>query len=264
VRAEAIVEVEHRDGHDVVTRLRSDPPLSLRSSGDIVHLVGSGAGPVGGDDLVLRIRVGPGATLTVASVAASMVFPGPDGEVSRLRLEADVAAGGHLAFLPEPQILVRGADHEMRTTIRLGAGASLRWRDETVLGRHHEAGGSLWHRVRVDLEGRPLLRSDLALGPRWPASLGPGGVDGAGAVGTELWVGLDPAAGLAVGPLGSAAQPPADPTAGAAADTPARAERLELGRGAVVVSAVGGSARSVRSGLASAGSLCVRALLVTT
>jgi urease accessory protein len=60
-----------------------------------------------------------------------------------------------------------------------------------VLGRHCEAPGSLLQRLRVDVDGRPLLRNDLALGPRWPGSLGPAGTAGARAVGTVLVVGAE-------------------------------------------------------------------------
>src|SRR5690606_20917682 len=94
-----------------------------------------------------------------------------------------------LRWLPEPTIVVRGSDHRARTSIALAAGAELVWREVVVLGRHAEAAGSLLQRLRVDRAGRPLLRTDLAAGPRWPGSLGPGGVGPAGAVATALVVG---------------------------------------------------------------------------
>lgn len=270
MKATAVIEVERRGGRDVLTRLRSDPPLSVRDAGDRVHLVGSGAGPLGGDDLVLRIRVGPGASLTVATVAASMVLPGPSGAPSRYRLDAEVAEGGHLTFLPEPQILVRGCDHEMHTTIALGTHATLRWRDETVLGRHEEATGSLLHRVRITRGQNPVLRSDVAVGPRWPESLGPGGIDGARALGT-LVVTTSITSGPITGPVTTSSakttlrtsdQQPA--REGCQKQQPSRAgclggslpvgERvrsavLELDDGTVVRSAVGDSARAVRQAL---------------
>lgn len=239
MRAHAVVEVVRRGGRDVLLRTRSEPPLSVRRGHGVVHLVGSGAGPLGGDDLRLRVRVGAGARLELATVAASMVLPGVDGAVSSYELDAEVDEGGHLGFHPEPQVLVQGCDHEMRSTIRLADGATLSWRDETVLGRHDEPTGSLRHRVRVDRAGRPLLRSDLVVGPRWPDSLGPAGLAGAGAVGSLLLVGRH------VGPPG----PPALP---APAVEAARGEALELDADAVLVSAVGTSARAVRHRLGTA------------
>ncbi len=190
--------------------LRSEPPLTLRRTlldgpdvGQVgLHLVGSGAGPVGGDDLTLVVGVGPGSHLDLAAVAASMVMPGPHGERSISRIEVDVAAGATLSFLAPPLVLVAGCDHHVIVRVRLGAGARLLWRDEVVLGRHGEAGGSLHQRLAVDLGGRPLLRSDLAVGPRWPDTEGPAGTAGARAVGTVLVVdasGADPPADLVAG-----------------------------------------------------------------
>jgi urease accessory protein len=191
VRAAAAVEAE-RDPATGGTRcpvLRSAPPLTLRrTGGDRVHLVGSTAGPVGGDDLALTVRVGPAATLTLASIAASLVHPGPAGRRSTFTVDAEVGAGGALAWQTEPTVLVRGCDHEASVRVRLAAGARLAWREVVVLGRHHEPSGSLLQRLRVDRDGRPLVRNDLAIGPAWDASDGPAGIGDARAVATALVV----------------------------------------------------------------------------
>lgn len=189
MRAEAIVEVERRAGRDVVTRLRSDPPLSLRQSADAVYVVGSGAGPLGGDQITLRVWVGAGAALVLRSVAASIVLPSPVPARSVTTLDVEVAAGGHLDLSLEPQIVAAGADHLAHTRICLASGASLYWRDEVVLGRHAEAGGSLVQDVRVTVDGEPVLATAVALGQDRPGSLGPAGIDGARALGTLLQVG---------------------------------------------------------------------------
>jgi urease accessory protein len=69
-----------------------------------------------------------------------------------------------------------------------------------VLGRHGEEPGSLLARLSVERQGAPLLRNDLAVGPRWPGSLGPAGVGpGTRAVGTVVVVGPD-AGGLTIPP----------------------------------------------------------------
>lgn len=157
-----------------------------------MHLVGSAAGPVGGDDLQLAVTVGDGGRLTVRSVAGAIVLPGRGGAPSSLTFDVTVGAGARLHWLPEPTILVRGSDHRASTRIGLAADAELVWREVVVLGRHDEVAGSLLQRLRVDVAGRPLLRNDLAVGPRWPGSLGPAGVGGARAVATALVVGPDP------------------------------------------------------------------------
>jgi urease accessory protein len=183
-------------GHDVATgrtrctSLVSAPPLTLRATaGGVVHLVGSAAGPVGGDQLHLSVAVGPCGSLTVHTVAASIALPGPTAEPSALDVDAEVGEGARLRWLPEPTIAVRGCDHRASSHLRLAAGARLVWREVVVLGRHDEGGGSLLQRLRVDVDGRPLVRNDLAVGPAWPASQGPAGTGGAKAVGTALVVG---------------------------------------------------------------------------
>jgi urease accessory protein len=177
-------------GRTRCTTLRSDPPLTLRATGgDTVHLVGSAAGPVGGDDLHLSLTVGADAGLTVRSVAAAVALPGPSGAPSTLAVHATVASGASLRWRPEPTIAATGCDHRAPVRLDLAADAELLWREVVVLGRHDEPPGSLLQRLRVDVDGRPLLRNDLAVGPRWPGSQGPAGVGDARTVATALVVG---------------------------------------------------------------------------
>lgn len=198
----SLVVTARADGTSRCTEIRSDPPLTLRETATGVHLVASGAGPVGGDDLALSVRVEAGAELDLRSVAASMVHPGPTGLSSHLAIDVEVGAGASLRWTPQPSILVHGCDHHVTTHVRLAEGASLVWREEAVLGRHDEPTGSVLQRMRVDGPGGPLLRTDLALGPRWPGSLGPGGVGAAaGAVGTVLVAGGEDVDRLADGDL---------------------------------------------------------------
>ena len=216
-------------GRTRCTTLRSDPPLTLRATGDgVVHLVGSAAGPVGGDDLQLAVTVGAGARLSVRSVAASVVLPGPGSPPSSLRIDVTVGPHARLHWLPEPTIVVRGCDHRAAARIDLAAGAELVWREVVVLGRHREAGGSLLQRLRVDVAGRPLLRNDMAVGPRWPGSLGPAGVGVARAVAT----------GLVVGPAAEHLDVADAGASGNGAATTTRVAVLPLGDHAALVTAV--------------------------
>jgi urease accessory protein len=198
MRSAAALVAERVGDRTRCTTLRSDPPLGLRTTGGgddgeaSVHLVGTAAGPLGGDELCLTVTVGAGARLAVRSVAASVVLPGLDGwsptrspveadhgtngATSYVEMVGDVAAGGSLRWLTEPTILVAGCDHRTATRITLDAGASLVWREVVVLGRHSEPSGSLLQRLRVDVDGRPLVSNDLAVGPAWPGSQGPAGV----------------------------------------------------------------------------------------
>ena len=145
-------------GRSRVTVLRSDGPLALRETPLGVYLVGTAAGPLGGDDLALDIDVGPGASLVIRSAAAMLLLPGPDGGESALRISARVGPGGRLDFAPQPAVAAAGCDHRTDARIDLSAGATLRWREEIVLGRHGEPSGRCSSRLDVILAGAAAYR----------------------------------------------------------------------------------------------------------
>jgi len=183
-----------------VTRLpvlASQVPLVLRRTPEAVYVVGGAAGPIGGDELDLRILVGAGAFLRVRTAAASIALPGPDGLESVLRVTIDVEAGARLEYLPEPVVASVGARHATIIRVTLAAGASLLLRDELLLGRHGETGGAARSVLNVDYAGRPLLRQSLEVSGADAVATGPALLAGHRAVGTALWV--DPAAGEARG-----------------------------------------------------------------
>jgi urease accessory protein len=191
VRAEAAI-VACRDAATGVTRLpalRSQVPLVLRRTPEAVYLVGGAAGPIGGDQLDLRIEVGAGAFLRVRSAAASIALPGLDGLESVLSVTISVAAGGCLEYLPEPVVVAAGARHATVLRVTLAAGASLLLRDELLLGRHGEAGGAARSVLRADYAGRPLLRQELAVDGADPVALGPAVLAGHRGVGSLLLAG---------------------------------------------------------------------------
>ena len=174
-----------------LTSLRSEAPLVLRAAPGAVYLVGGAAGPLGGDDLTVEVEVGPGATWTVRTAAASVALPGVATGPSRLQVRARVGAGAELRWLPEPVVAAYRCDHRMDATLDVAAGGRLVWREEVLLGRHREPPGSLTTRLTVDVGGEPLLRHELALGRAHPECDGPATVAGARAVGSVLVV--DPA-----------------------------------------------------------------------
>jgi urease accessory protein len=187
--------------------LRGEPPLLPRRTGAaqaggpaVVHLVGGAAGPLGGDDLRVEIEVGPGADLCVRTVAASLALPGRDGAVSRTELSASVAVGGRLTWLPEPLIAAAGCDHDAVSHVDLAAGARLLWREELVCGRHGERSGDVRMRLSARVEGRPLHRHELAVGPAAPGWDGAAVLGGARAVGTLLVTGSLDVTDRVIGP----------------------------------------------------------------
>lgn len=165
MKANALLVVE-RDpaGRSVVRTLRSSAPLTLLPARGrpAVHLVNSAAGPLGGDELTLTVRVGPGACLTLTGVAATVALPGP-APVSRVTVHLDLAESATVDYLPEPTIVTRRAHHESALTVTLGPGAHLRTRETVVLGRANEPPGTLTTTLDVTRVGSPVLRQQVAV-----------------------------------------------------------------------------------------------------
>jgi urease accessory protein len=234
VQSHARIVATADGGRVGVPELRSAPPLTLRRVGPReIAMVSSAAWPVGGDDIALDIAVGPGADLTVSSVAASLAYPSPSGSPSTFTIRVEVASGGTLRWRPEPTVLLAGCDHRVVTSIRLDDGAALMWREEVRLGRAEEPGGSLRQRIVIDRDGRPLVRNELAIGPVWPATFAPA-VLGARCVGV--------ATAYDIGT-------PAGPPRTGVNDGAAWAQN-PLGPDATVWTVVAGSAEALRSTLA--------------
>jgi urease accessory protein len=168
VRASARVEVVRRDGRDVLVDVRSEPPLTVRAAGDRVLVVGSAAAPVGGDELTLDVVVGPGARLSLGTVAATIAWPGVGNAWSAQDVHAVVGTGGHLRWVPEPLVAVAGCRHRTTTTVDLAANATMWMVEEVSLGRRGEPPGDLVVGWRVDRDGRPLVHHAERLGPGAP------------------------------------------------------------------------------------------------
>jgi urease accessory protein len=127
----------------------------------------------------------------VSSVAASIALPGPHESESTLGITVRLAAGARLSWSPQPLIVARGARHRTTVRIDLAESARLVWREETLLGRHGEQPGSVETRLRVQRGGRALLDHGLAVGPRFPGSLGAAVTGSAVALGTIVIVDPD-------------------------------------------------------------------------
>lgn len=169
MRARARLAVELVGGHSVVRLLRSMPPLTLvpaRTNGPsaTVRIVGSAAGPLGGDDLELSVHIGPGARLTLAGIAATLALPGPQGEPSRSTVRIDLADNAQVDYLPEPTVITARANHHAVLDATLAAGAELHCREMLVLGRTGERPGRLAVTTNVTRDGHAVLRQRLDIG----------------------------------------------------------------------------------------------------
>jgi urease accessory protein len=230
----AVVAEVAADGKTRLPVLRSQAPLVLRRTPEAVYLVGGAAGPIGGDRLDLRIEVRDGAALTVRTAAAAVALPGLDGLESVLTVTATVGAGARLEYLPEPLVVAAGARHATDIQVTLAEGASLLLRDELILGRHGEPGGSSRTGLRVDYAGLPLLRQSLEVSGVDAVSLGPAILAGHRGVGSLL----------AAGPLVAGGDPPRMPES-AAGTMPAVAVMRLTGPG-ILVTALADDAVTLR------------------
>ncbi|WP_280340765.1 urease accessory protein UreD [Nocardia neocaledoniensis] len=131
---------------------------------DTVHLIGTAATPLGGDELDIRVTVLPGARLTVRSVAATIALPSARTPLSVAHWHFELGSGATLDFDPEPTIVAGGARHHTVTTVLLAPDARLRLRERVQIGRSGEDDGSWRGDLIADLDDVPLLRHRLALG----------------------------------------------------------------------------------------------------
>ena len=162
------------DGGTVLERLAGSGQLAARQTGrDTVHLVGTAAGPLGGDRVHIAITVHSGASLSVRSAAASVVLPGLTDAVAVVALEATVEDGGELDVALEPTVVAAGAMLESSVTFHLAGAARVRHREEVTLGRWREPAGTWRGTCSADRSGMPLLRHTLCVGPGSPDWVAP-------------------------------------------------------------------------------------------
>ncbi|MFF5993024.1 urease accessory protein UreD [Prauserella flavalba] len=166
--ARLTAELDPASGRTRLRELRSMAPLTLfpkRGGGTAqVHLVSSATTPLGGDELTLTVRVGPGASLRLSGVAATLALPGSHGEPSSAAVHLEVAEDATLEYLPEPTVVTARARHTATLTASLADGARLRTSEVLVLGRDSERPGGLVTTTNVTRGAVPLLRQRLMIG----------------------------------------------------------------------------------------------------
>lgn len=161
-----VLTIDAHPGRRLRTDVRGDA-LAVRQTGPgVAHLVGTAAGPLGGDEVVVRVMVAAGAALAVRSVAATLVLPGPAARRSRWRWEVSAAADARVTLIPEPTIVAAGADHDALLEVDAAAGASIVAAERVQLGRGPaEADGCGWSgETRVRVDGVEVLAHGVALG----------------------------------------------------------------------------------------------------
>ncbi|PVA05430.1 urease accessory protein UreD [Thalassorhabdomicrobium marinisediminis] len=192
-------------GRSLIQTLRSDGPLVLRKSNpkgpeplthrspDVarVALAAGTAGPLGGDDYALDVRVGAGSTLVLQEVSAMLILPGLSGAASRMTIRVEVEDGATFVWLAEPIIAAHRCNHRHEVRVTLAPDARMILREETLLGRHGEPAGDLSSRLRVTRDGTPLYDQQIAFGPASDGWEGAAVLDRHRAVGSVIAVDPD-------------------------------------------------------------------------
>ena len=172
--------VVERVGGRHVARLTQDllRPQVVASGPDRcrIGLLATTALLLGGDEVALEVRVGPGARLDLFDVAGTVAYHGR-GAPSAWRVRLVVEEGATLTYAGEPFVVADGADVTRALDVDLAADAAAVVRDTVVLGRAGQVGGRLRSVTRVRRVGEDVLLEDQALDPARlrsaPGLLGP-------------------------------------------------------------------------------------------
>ncbi|WP_165362775.1 urease accessory protein UreD [Promicromonospora panici] len=160
------VAVERPAGFGAPVRVRtSDGLLAARIvSRDGAHaevaLVAGGAMLLGGDHVVVAVRVEAGCALTLTDVGGTVAYDG-DGQDCRWDADVRLGDGAALFWAGLPFVVATGADVRRTTTARLGARARLTLRETVVLGRSGERGGRIVLRTDIGDDVGPILVEEL-------------------------------------------------------------------------------------------------------
>ena len=168
--------------------------ISQDAFGAKVALVATTALLLGGDQVDLQLRVGPGAWLEIVETAGTVAYDA-NGQPSSWNVDVVIEDGGLLLWHGEPFVVSDGANTMRHSSFEMGEAAAMCVRETIVLGRTGEIGGSVRVRNRVR-RGHPVLVEDLDLTDRSTREL-PGVIGGATVLDTVTLIGR-PAPALAI------------------------------------------------------------------
>ena len=189
----ALAELEVTEGQRM--RWSATPPVVLRRTGPArMHVVQAAGGPLGDDELELRIRLAADTELTVGSAGATVAQPGrPGSGPARWTIRAQLAPGARLRWLPQPTVVCDGATLHTQMRFELALGSAALVREEVGLGRYGQLGGRYRGVLAVDFGGAALLRHTTVLDGADRGLSGPGGSGGARVIGTLFGAGAQAA-----------------------------------------------------------------------
>lgn len=132
------------------------------AAGAHVALVATTATLLGGDRLALDVEVGPGLRLVLREVTGTVAFHGR-GLGCRMDVTLRVHPGARLSWAGQPVVVAEGSELSRTTRVDVAAGGRLLLRDQLVLGRAGETGGSVRCQTAITYAGLPALVEDLDL-----------------------------------------------------------------------------------------------------
>jgi len=160
-----------RGGKTIRTHVHENGSLRVRfpnvSAGPLeTVLINTAGGMTGGDEFVIRLKLGTGASLLAGTAAAEKIYrsTGPDTAIA---ISIDAAPGSRCLWLPQETILFDRARLARRIDVNLAADASLLLAEAIVFGRSamgeavHE--GRLVDRWRVRRDGRLIFAESVRL-----------------------------------------------------------------------------------------------------
>jgi urease accessory protein len=142
----------------------------------LVHLHNVSGGVLGGDQLELRVALGPASDAQITTTGATRVYRCRIGASSAVQTtHLTVADGGSLEYLPDAVIPFAGSRYSQRTRVELGRDASLYWWETFAPGRDGESFSYdvLENSAEISVDQRLIARERWTINPgaRNPASL---------------------------------------------------------------------------------------------
>jgi urease accessory protein len=163
------LEAAQRDGRTILARQSFRAPFHIGKpywDGRVLQarIVNATAGILSGDRLELDIRAASGASLLVATPAATRAFVMKKGAAGCIQHFA-VEAGAWLEYSPEPLFPHRATNFAQETRIDVAAGGELFYADTLAPGRAGSGEIWAWKRLQIALEvacaGELILRDRL-------------------------------------------------------------------------------------------------------
>ena len=137
------LRAEYIAGRTRITDLACRPPLQVLRAHHVdpgrpdlatVILASPAGGILQGDQLMIDIRVGPGARLRVGTQSATRIYRAPSSKARQI-VRLEVEAGGYLEYLPDPFIPYAGSQFISSTTAIVAADAALVMGEVVAPGR---------------------------------------------------------------------------------------------------------------------------------